>query len=446
MTEEGQPAAVTRYVTSHDGTLLAATTDGDGPRLPIVNVLPWATPGRMAPVGESTLGGLARHRRVVSYARRGTGASARDVDEVGLEAQVADLAAVADVLAPGVFDLFALFDATPIAIAYAARVPERVRKLVLWQPFVDGSDWIPADRVRGLVDLAGTDWSLALRTLASMWVPRGPTETQRTFARAFREQFAPDIFVKSLLAVQATEVADEARRVRAETLILHPNAAGLPVRHAQGVASLIPNAILQSIDQESSFISDERARAIILRFLDGDGAAPPPARDGAAGMAIILFTDIVDSTALTERMGDAAFRDASRALDAGLRTAIRDAGGKAIDGKLLGDGVLATFASAAQAIDAARRCRALSAASELRLHMGLHAGDVIREENNVFGGAVNIAARISGLSAPGEVLVSRTVADLARTSAGVAFEDRGEHALKGIEEPVRVYTVRWPDG
>ena len=72
---------------------------------------------------------------------------------------------------------------------------------------------------------------------------------------------------------------------------------------------------------------------------------------------------------------------------------------------------------------------------------GLHAGDVIREENNVYGGAVNIASRISGLSAAGEVLASETVRSLARTSAGVRFEDRGEQALKGVGEPVRVWAV-----
>jgi class 3 adenylate cyclase len=66
---------------------------------------------------------------------------------------------------------------------------------------------------------------------------------------------------------------------------------------------------------------------------------------------------------------------------------------------------------------------------------------VIREQDNVFGGAVNIAARISSLAQPGEVLVSRTVADLGRTSAGVAFEDRGEHELKGVAEPQRVFAV-----
>ena len=67
---------------------------------------------------------------------------------------------------------------------------------------------------------------------------------------------------------------------------------------------------------------------------------------------------------------------------------------------------------------------------------------MIREEDNVFGGAVNIAARISALSAAGEVLVSATVRDLGRTSAGVVFEDRGEVELKGIVEPQRVFAVR----
>ena len=67
---------------------------------------------------------------------------------------------------------------------------------------------------------------------------------------------------------------------------------------------------------------------------------------------------------------------------------------------------------------------------------------MIREDNNVYGGAVNIASRISGLSAPSEVLVSDVVRSLARTSAGVRFEDRGEQALKGVGEPVRVWAVR----
>jgi class 3 adenylate cyclase len=141
-------------------------------------------------------------------------------------------------------------------------------------------------------------------------------------------------------------------------------------------------------------------------------------------------------------MGDAGFRERARTLDASLRSIIDEAGGAAIDGKLLGDGVLATFHAAAQAIDAALRCSGAGSDAGLPLHLGVHAGDVIREENNVFGGAVNLASRISAMAAPGEVLVSDIVRGLARTSSGVTFEDRGEHALKGIAEPQRVFAVR----
>ena len=138
-----------------------------------------------------------------------------------------------------------------------------------------------------------------------------------------------------------------------------------------------------------------------------------------SGTAVILFADIADSTALTERLGDAAFRAKARDLDAALRTVIREHAGTPIEGKLLGDGVLAVFTSARQAIEAALACARAGDDAGLPLHLGLHAGDVIREDNNVYGGAVNIASRISGLSAPGEVLVSDTVRSLARTSAGV---------------------------
>jgi class 3 adenylate cyclase len=185
---------------------------------------------------------------------------------------------------------------------------------------------------------------------------------------------------------------------------------------------------------------------IVAEFLEGvapDEARPKDrASHGAAGgTAVILFADIADSTAMTERLGDAAFRAKARDLDAALRSKISDAGGTVIDAKTLGDGVLATFASAAQGIAAAQRCARSGAAAGLPLHLGLHAGDVLHEQGNVYGGVVNIASRLCGLSAPGEILVSQTVRDLARTSAGVTFEDRGERALKGIADRVRVFAV-----
>ena len=112
------------------------------------------------------------------------------------------------------------------------------------------------------------------------------------------------------------------------------------------------------------------------------------------------------------------------------------------EGKVLGDGIMSVFASAHQAIEAAQRCRDLGDDADLPLHLGIHAGDVVREGNNVHGGAVQVAARVVDAAEPGEILVSATVRDLARTSAGVAFEDRGEHELKGIAEPQRLFAVK----
>jgi len=94
----------------------------------------------------------------------------------------------------------------------------------------------------------------------------------------------------------------------------------------------------------------------------------------------------------------------------------------------------------------AQACHAAADGVELKLHVGVHAGDVIREEGNVYGGAVNIASRVASEAAAGETLVSGTVRDLARTSAGVSFEDRGERELKGVGEPVRVFAVREEGG
>jgi class 3 adenylate cyclase len=157
---------------------------------------------------------------------------------------------------------------------------------------------------------------------------------------------------------------------------------------------------------------------------------------------VILFADIVDSMPHTERLGDAAFRQRARELDGLLRSHVRAHRGTPVDGKLVGDGVLAIFPSARNAIACAVQCQALSAAVELDLHLGIHAGDVIREGTNIYGGAVNIASRISGATGANEILLSDTVRGLARTSGGVMFEDRGEYVLKGIEEPMRLFTVR----
>src|SRR6266508_6185973 len=262
-----------------------------------------------------------------------------------------------------------------------------------------------------------------------------------------RNSVTPQDAVRILDAVTRYDVTELLEHVQAPTLVLRRGPAFGP-QQSQAVAAGIPNARLVVLegDDVPMFLGDTETVVHTIRDFLGE-ETPPPASELPSGIAatpvgVILFTDIVDSTAITERLGDAAFRAKARDLDAALRTVIRDHSGTPIEGKLLGDGVLAVFTSARQAIEAALACGKAGTEASLPLHLGLHAGDVIREENNVYGGAVNIASRISGLTAPGEVLVSETVRSLARTSAGVRFEDRGERALKGVGELVRVWAVR----
>jgi class 3 adenylate cyclase len=225
-----------------------------------------------------------------------------------------------------------------------------------------------------------------------------------------RESVKPETYVKFERARLTWNVTDLLPLIQTPTLVLHPkNHKYFGPEAARRVAAGIPGARLVLTDSASVLFPDMKIAFAMGEFL---GVTAPP-RDGAvqrpSGTAVILFADIASSTGLTERMGDAPFRERSRAIDAAIREAVRAAGGTPVDGKVMGDGVMSTFTSARQAIDAALRCREASAQHELPLHLGIHAGDVIREAANVYGGAVNIAARICDASAAGEILVSEIV-------------------------------------
>jgi len=232
-------------------------------------------------------------------------------------------------------------------------------------------------------------------------------------------------------------------RLTARVLIISNPLTDWSRQHGREVAAAISDAeLVEMANTEVRGVFMNPGESSAINELLGLTLDLPEEITLLSGMAIILFADIADSTAPTERLGDAAFREKARELDDALRRAIASNGGTAIDGKLLGDGVLATFGAAREAIACAASIHEAGSHAGLPLHVGIHAGDVIREEGNVYGGAVNIAARVAGEAAAGETLVSGTVRDLARTSAGVSFEDRGERELKGVGEPVRVWAVR----
>jgi class 3 adenylate cyclase len=150
----------------------------------------------------------------------------------------------------------------------------------------------------------------------------------------------------------------------------------------------------------------------------------------------LLFTDLVDSTATAARVGDRAWRELLSAHFAAIRTALDRYRGREID--TTGDGLLATFDSPARAVRCAAAIRDAAVRADLHVRAGVHVGEVEQFGTNVRGVAVHEAARIMAVAGPDEILVSEATRGLANGS-GLAFEDRGEHALKGIEGPRRLY-------
>jgi len=439
-----------QYAQTKDGVSIAYTQFGDGPPLIITSPSVWSHIGSEGPrIPDFTRlwrEGLASRNRVVRFDIRGSGLSERNITSFTPDDLVVDLAAVADELELDRFALMGPFFGGRLAIEYAARHPERVSRLVLYCSFGPGQfRSVQAEMATALAD---RDWELFTETIAHATVGWEAGEYAHSLAMYMRESVTPEGWkaMTTDLRANAADVTELLRQITAPTLVLHLRELAVPdVSHARYLASQIPAARLLLLEGKSLIEADQEAVVAAIDEFLGEGEEAEPKRDLPEGTAVILFADIAESTALTEKLGDAAFRAKARELDTALRGIIRECSGTPVEGKLVGDGVLAVFTSARQAIECALRCNAAGEPAGLQLHLGIHAGDVIREGNNVYGGAVNIAARIAGASAPGEVLVSDTVRGLGRTSAGVTFDDRGEHELKGVADPQRLYVVRGGD-
>jgi class 3 adenylate cyclase len=155
-------------------------------------------------------------------------------------------------------------------------------------------------------------------------------------------------------------------------------------------------------------------------------------------LATMLFTDLVNSTPQVERMGDRRWRDLLAAHDTLIRTELDRFGGRAV--RFDGDGVLATFDGPGRAIRCACAIRDALRPLGLEVRAGLHTGEIELRDDDIAGIAVHIGKRVSSHAGPGEVFISRTVADLIAGS-DIALHDEGEHELKGVSGTWRLYTV-----
>jgi class 3 adenylate cyclase len=199
----------------------------------------------------------------------------------------------------------------------------------------------------------------------------------------------------------------------------------------------------------------EVAPEIAEEFLGGTevnpaGAALVPGSTGNddrdPGIRTVLFTDIVGSTELTQRLGDDAVMAILEVHDTIVRDALAATSGREI--KHTGDGIMACFVSAAGAARCATRIQRALASHELmnrkvpvRVRIGAAAGEPVENHHELFGVTVQLAARLCSHAQPEQSLVSNVVAELC-IGKGLTFQDLGEVSLKGFDRPVRVHAIQ----
>jgi class 3 adenylate cyclase len=188
---------------------------------------------------------------------------------------------------------------------------------------------------------------------------------------------------------------------------------------------------------EAWVVGDEPWESV--EFTSGHAFGRSPEELGERVLATILFSDIVDSTGVLERLGDHAWAGLLRDHNARIRAAIDRFRGREIDAA--GDGFLALFDGAAKAVRAAAAMDPAMADLGIRVRVGVHTSEVEIVGGRARGVGVHTAARIAALAGPGEVLVSGTTRDLLDGS-GLVLESRGEHELKGLSGARPIFALR----
>jgi class 3 adenylate cyclase len=444
-----------QYAQTADGVSIAFWTLGEGapfvemPTIPVSHIqMEWEIPE-----WRRWYEPLARTRTVVRYDSRGAGLSDRDVHDFSLEAQLLDLDAVVNRLPRQPVALLAPIHAGPVAIAYAARHPERVSHLILWHSWARTHDAAASAQFGALARLRNTDWEMYSETVAHTLLGWSEGDPAHRYAELMRECIAPETLNAALAAIATFDVADLLPQVKVPTLVLHRRELSwLSADVARGLASRIPNAHFALLEGSSGAAFLGHTDAVLRTIHEFLGEAQPAAvwtePLAADALRTILFTDVEGSTALTQRLGDAEAREVLRAHERIVRDALQAHG--ALDIKALGDGFMASFSSATRALECAiaiqRACAEhnQTAHEPTKVRVGLNAGEPIAEEKDIYGTAVNLAARIAARAEGGEILASDVVRQLV-AGKRFLFRDRGAVELRGFEDPVRLYEVQWEE-
>lgn len=397
--------------------------------------------------GARFLGRVASFSRLIMFDRRGAGASdplPLD-DPPNWESWVDDLRTVLDTVESKRAAVIGAIDGVMLGIPFAATYPERTSALILingspkWTVEDDYPQGLPADTARAIMENIIENWGtekLAALTYADRADDDGFIKWYAKYLRASSTPRAVRAFADQLLDVDVRGILPA---VRVPTLVMHRTGYFVvPVAQGRYMAEHIPNARFIEVPGNGNFqfLNPDEIADHIEEFLTGVRRGPESDR----ALATVMFTDIVGSTDRAAEVGDRRWREILDAHDRTIRSHLLRFQGRLVN--TMGDGILATFDVPGRAIRCARELQQRLAESGVQIRTGVHTGEVeLREAGDIGGIAVHIAARIIDQAVPGEVLVSRTVRDLVAGSS-IEFEDRGEHALKGVPGEWRLFAVR----
>ncbi len=429
-----------QYAQTKDGVSIAFASMGEGPplvRVPLPGVAHAQREWAMFP---NIFPPLTRTFRLILYDARGTGLSDRDAIDFSMEAMMRDLEAVVDRTGLRSFAILAFQDAVPMAVTYAATFPDRVSHLILIDGWTNSSDFMGTPAWEAHEALIDKDWTLYTETMTRVLVGMDDPRIIGLLGEHMRACIEPEAYRAFVAAIKSYDVAALLPDVKAQTLVLHNNNNRFyAVRVGQKLAAGIPDARFLAIDD----MNYERVAPLVEEFA-GTAGKSESVEPGA--FRTVLFTDVEGSTALTQRLGDAKAREFLREHERMVREALKSHGGSEL--KTIGDGFMASFSSAVRALECAiamQRAfeqRNQSAEEPILVRVGLNAGEPIAEDEDLFGAAVNLAARITAEGKGGQILASEAVRQIV-AGKKFLFSDRGETTLRGFEDPVHIYEVSW---
>ncbi|MCX6521870.1 MAG: adenylate/guanylate cyclase domain-containing protein [Actinobacteria bacterium] len=403
-----------------------------------------------------TLERMGRFMTCVMFDKRGIGLSDRFDGTPTLEQRIADISAVMDAIGWERAHLHGTSEGALMAQLYAANHPERVLSVGLLNSIVphnyrrqirdhveDGDPPLATTQeiVERFLKMAET-WGEDATYMIDFELPsqNGNEGVSRWVARLCRFAASPNDFTKQLGSIVTLDAGDAPERIQARTHVAHVKGDRvLPVAGSRVLVSAIPDAQYMEIAGADHFAwCMPHWRTYLDAYIEfATGQAPHTTV--SRKFSSILFTDIVNSTRQSSTVGDTAWRETLEGHDRVTRDLIDRHGGRVV--KSTGDGLLAVFDVPSQAVSCGMEMLDSLSSLGIAIRAGVHAGEIeLLDDGDITGIAVNLAARVEQRAADGELWVSSTVRDM-MLGGSIAFTDRGQHELKGIDGEWRLYSV-----